>query len=66
MVKNHSKVLRKTIVHKEDASDVEMDSRFWDDVMDLYFSRGRESRSRQDDGLVFFVRKLVSNLLYCV
>ncbi|GFS44133.1 similar to CW7 [Actinidia rufa] len=59
MVKKHSKLLGKTIVDKEDASDVEMDSRFWHDVMDLYFVRGRESRGRQDDDLVFFVRKLI-------
>ena len=66
MVEKHSKLLGKTIVHKEDASDVEMDSRFWHGVMDLYFVRGRESRGRQDDDLVFFVRKLVSTLLYCI
>ncbi|PSS19700.1 Protein of unknown function DUF2045 protein [Actinidia chinensis var. chinensis] len=59
MVKKHSKLLGKTIVDKEDASDVEMDSRFWHGVMDLYFVRGRESRGRQDDDLVFFVRKLI-------
>ena len=66
MVKKHSKLLGKTIVDKEDAADVEMDSRFWHDAMDLYFVRGRESRGRQDDDLVFFVRKLVNTLLYCL
>lgn len=47
------------MVDEDDASDVEMDLRFWHDVMDLYFIRGRESRGRQDDDLVFFVRKMV-------
>ncbi|KAA8538274.1 hypothetical protein F0562_027903 [Nyssa sinensis] len=58
MVKKHSNLLGKTIVDVEDASDVEMDARFWHDVMDLYFIRGRESRARQDDDLIFFVRKM--------
>ena len=60
MVKKHSKLLGKTIVDKEDAADVEMDSHIWRDVMDLYFVLGRESRDRQGDDLVFFLRKLVS------
>ncbi|CAL5349008.1 hypothetical protein CsSME_00035744 [Camellia sinensis var. sinensis] len=58
MVKKHSKLLGKTNVDDEDASDVETDPRFWHDVMDLYFICGRESRGRQDDDLVFFVRKM--------
>lgn len=58
MVKKHSKFLEKTIVDEDDASDVEMDWRFWHDVMELYFLSGRESRGRQDDDLVFFVKKL--------
>ncbi|KAI8014479.1 Uncharacterized protein KIAA0930 [Camellia lanceoleosa] len=57
MVKKHSKLLGKTIVDEDDASDVEMEH-FWHDFMDLYFIRGRESRGRQDDDLVFFVRKM--------
>ncbi|KAJ7958287.1 putative CW7 protein [Quillaja saponaria] len=60
MVKKHSNLLGKTVVDEQDASDVEMDSRFWHDVFDLYFVRGKESRGRQDDDLVFFVRKLGS------
>lgn len=60
MVKKHSTLLGKTTVEEEDsASDVEMDSRFWHDVLDLYFIRGKESRRKQDDDLVFFVRKMV-------
>ncbi|KAF7830521.1 KIAA0930-like isoform B [Senna tora] len=58
MVKKHSNLLGKTIVEESDAPDVEMDMRFWHDVFDLYFVRGKESRGRQDDDLVFFVRKM--------
>ena len=62
MVKKHSNLLGKTTVDEQDASDVEMDGQFWHDVFDLYFVRGKESRGRQDDDLIFFVRKWVSNL----
>ncbi|KAF8377670.1 hypothetical protein HHK36_031054 [Tetracentron sinense] len=58
MVKKHSHLLGTTTVDEEDASDVEMDACFWHDVLDLYFICGRESRGRQDDDLVFFVRKM--------
>ncbi|KAH9756286.1 CW7 [Citrus sinensis] len=58
MVKKHSNLLGKTLVEEQDAVDVEMDSRFWHDVFDLYFIRGKESRGRQDDDLLFFVRKV--------
>ncbi|KAK9163630.1 hypothetical protein Syun_004532 [Stephania yunnanensis] len=58
MVKTHSKLLGKTIVDEEDSSDLEMDYRFWRDLFELYFIQGRESRDREDDDLVFFVRKL--------
>ncbi|XWS25488.1 hypothetical protein CRYUN_Cryun27aG0072200 [Craigia yunnanensis] len=57
MVKKHSNLLGKTTVDEQDASDVEMDGQFWHDVFDLYFVRGKESRGRQDDDLLFFVRK---------
>lgn len=57
MVKKHSSLLGKTAVDADDASDVEMDPRFWHDVLDMYFVRGKDSRGRQDDDLVFFVRK---------
>ncbi|OAY51039.1 uncharacterized protein KIAA0930 homolog isoform X2 [Manihot esculenta] len=52
MVKKHS-----TLLGKGSASDVEMDGPFWYDMLDLYFVRGKESRGRQDDDLVFFIRK---------
>lgn len=58
MVKKNSKMLGQTIVEDE-TSDVETDPRFWHGVMDVYFIRGRESRGRQEDDLVFFVKKLV-------
>lgn len=60
MVKKHSNLIGQTEVDEQDASDVEMDPRFWHDVMDLYFIRGKESRGRQDDDLVFFIRKVKS------
>lgn len=60
MVKKHSNLIGKTLVDEEDASDVEMDQKFWHDVLDLYFIGGREkSKEQQDDDLLFFVRKMV-------
>ncbi|XP_057532479.1 uncharacterized protein LOC130810432 [Amaranthus tricolor] len=58
MVKKHSNMLGKTIVDEQDASDVEMDQAFWHDILNLYFVQGKESRGRQDDDLIFFVRKM--------
>ncbi|XP_058783124.1 uncharacterized protein LOC131657779 [Vicia villosa] len=53
MVKKHSNLIGRTVVEdQEDAPDVEMDMKFWNDVFDLYFVRGKESRGRQDDDLV--------------
>ncbi|CAA2976637.1 Hypothetical predicted protein, partial [Olea europaea subsp. europaea] len=57
MVSKHSRLLGKTVTDEDDVSDVEMDSQFWHDIIDLYFGHGRESRGRQDDDLVFFVSK---------
>ncbi|RZC54730.1 hypothetical protein C5167_013593 [Papaver somniferum] len=57
-VREHSKFLGQTIVDEKDTSDVEADSRFWYDLLDKYFSSGVESRLRQDDDLIFFVKKL--------
>lgn len=64
MVKKHSKLLGKTTVDQEDGSDLEMDSSFWHDMMDLYFIRSREARGRQDDDMLFFVRKMVGCFFY--
>lgn len=64
MVKKHSNLLGKTIVDEEDGSDVEMDQRFWHDVLNLYFLCSKEARGRQDDDMLFFVRKMVACLFY--
>ncbi|XP_058081561.1 uncharacterized protein LOC131229577 isoform X2 [Magnolia sinica] len=56
MVRKHSNWLGKIENEEQDATDVEMDSRFWNEVLDLYFICGRESKGRQDDDLIFFVR----------
>ncbi|XP_073020767.1 uncharacterized protein [Primulina eburnea] len=58
MVRKHSKLIGKTVLDEEETTDVEMDSGFWRDVIDLYFVHGRVSRGRQDDDLIFFVRKM--------
>ncbi|KAM7266343.1 hypothetical protein ACFE04_004240 [Oxalis oulophora] len=67
MVKKHSTTLlgkEKNAVddddEREDAGDMGMDGGFWHDVFDLYFIRALESRSRQDDDMIFFVRKMGS------
>ncbi|GFQ06195.1 hypothetical protein PHJA_002763500 [Phtheirospermum japonicum] len=57
MVRKHSKLIGKTILdgdEDESSGDLEMDSGFWRDIIDLYFVRSRESRGREDDDLVFF------------
>ncbi|KAI3465240.1 hypothetical protein Pfo_021903 [Paulownia fortunei] len=61
MVRKHSKLIGKTILdddEDETLDDLEMDSGFWHDIIDLYFVRSRESRGREDDDLIFFVRKM--------
>ncbi|KAF9621130.1 hypothetical protein IFM89_016624 [Coptis chinensis] len=58
MVRKHSNLLGKTVVDEEDASDIEMDSHFWHDILDLYFIKNTESRRRQDDDLIFFIKKM--------
>lgn len=64
MVKKHSKLLGQTTVDQEDSSDVEMDPRFWHDVLNLYFLCSKEARGRQDDDMLFFVRKMVACFFY--
>ncbi|KAH6796149.1 hypothetical protein C2S51_037135, partial [Perilla frutescens var. frutescens] len=59
MVRKHSKLLGQTILNEGDSpDDLEMDSSFWHDIIDLYFVRSRESRGREDDDLIFFVKKM--------
>lgn len=59
MVKKHSNLLGDSVHDEQDASDVVMDNEFWHEVLDLYFIRGRVSKGREEDDLVFFVRKMV-------
>lgn len=48
MVKKHSHLIGWTVVDAEDdASDVGMDDRFWHEMLDLFFVRGRVSKRRK-------------------
>lgn len=59
MVRKHSKLIGKTILDEEETpGDLEMDTGFWHDIMDLYFVGSKESRGREDDDLLFFVKKM--------
>ncbi|KAI3738446.1 hypothetical protein L2E82_28478 [Cichorium intybus] len=57
-VKKHSTLIGKAIEDEEDTSHIDMNQKFWHDVMDLYFMGGRESKEQQDDDLLFFVTKM--------
>lgn len=60
MVKKHSHLIGWTVVDAEDdASDVGMDDKFWHEMLDLFFVRGRVSKRREEDDLVFFVNNMV-------
>ncbi|KAG6507651.1 hypothetical protein ZIOFF_033002 [Zingiber officinale] len=61
MVKKHSNLLGESVHDLLDASDVEMDDEFWHEVLDFYFIRGRVSKGRQEDDLLFFVRSTSMN-----
>ncbi|KAI7737192.1 hypothetical protein M8C21_009031 [Ambrosia artemisiifolia] len=58
MVKKHSSLIGKTVLDEQDASDVELDQKFWHDILDLYFIGGRDAKEQQDDDLLFFVKNL--------
>uniref|UniRef100_A0A0D9W2F8 Uncharacterized protein n=1 Tax=Leersia perrieri TaxID=77586 RepID=A0A0D9W2F8_9ORYZ len=59
MVKKHSHLIGGTVVGAEDiASDVGMDDKFWHEMLDLFFVRGRVSKRREEDDLVFFVNNM--------
>ncbi|KAL5230547.1 hypothetical protein ABZP36_029323 [Zizania latifolia] len=59
MVKKHSHLIKWTVVDAEDdASDVGMDDKFWNEMLDLFFVRGRVSKRREEDDLVFFVNNM--------
>ncbi|KAM0886465.1 hypothetical protein ACQ4PT_029672 [Festuca glaucescens] len=64
MVKKHSHLIGWTVVEAEDdPSDVEMDDEFWHAMLDLFFVRGRVSKSREEDDLVFFVNSMLEKLI---
>ncbi|KAL1546872.1 hypothetical protein AAHA92_23413 [Salvia divinorum] len=59
IIRKHSKSIGQTILGEEESQDdLEMDPSFWHSIVDLYFVRSRESRGREDDDLIFFVRKM--------
>ncbi|XP_057784926.1 uncharacterized protein LOC131010692 isoform X1 [Salvia miltiorrhiza] len=59
IIRKHSKSIGQTILDEEESQDdLEMDPSFWHNVIDSYFVRSRESRGREDDDLIFFVRKM--------
>ncbi|KAL1540309.1 hypothetical protein AAHA92_24679 [Salvia divinorum] len=61
IIRKHSKLIGQTVLDEEVAQDdLEMDPSFWHNVIDSYFVRSRESRGREDDDLLFFVRKMIS------
>ncbi|KAM3392708.1 hypothetical protein ACQJBY_013718 [Aegilops geniculata] len=63
MVKKHSHLIGWTVVEADDdPSDVEMDDKFWHEMLDLFFVRGRVSRSREEDDLVFFVNSTMQKM----
>ncbi|XP_068655216.1 uncharacterized protein [Aristolochia californica] len=62
MVRKHSTVLNEATFDEEDVSDVEMNSQFWHDMLDLYFIRGKQSKGREDDDLIFFVKSMLHGI----
>ncbi|XP_042018259.1 uncharacterized protein KIAA0930 homolog [Salvia splendens] len=61
IIRKHSKSIGQTTLDEEVAQDdLEMDPSFWHNIIDSYFVRSRESRGREDDDLLFFVRKMNS------
>lgn len=59
MVRKHSNLLGEAVVDEQDDSDIGMDARFWHEMLDLYFIRGRVSKGKEEDDLIFFVRNMV-------
>lgn len=56
MARKYSKLSSESTSDEQDASDTEMDERFWRELLDMYFIRGVVAKERQDDDLIFFVR----------
>lgn len=62
IIKKHSKSIGQTILDEEESGDdLEMDPSFWHNIIDSYFVCSKESRGREDDDLIFFVRKMVAS-----
>ncbi|KAL6511691.1 hypothetical protein OROGR_021288 [Orobanche gracilis] len=58
MVRKHSKLIKEGNDEDETLDDVEMDSLFWHDIINMFFVQSREARGHEDDDLIFFVRKV--------
>ncbi|KMZ56027.1 putative Cw7 protein [Zostera marina] len=57
IVRKHSDFLKQGMVDELDESDLEMDHKFWNEMLDLYFiSTAINSKGNQEDDLVFFVK----------
>ncbi|XP_031483775.1 uncharacterized protein LOC116253138 isoform X2 [Nymphaea colorata] len=56
IVRKHSNLLGQTVVDEQGSSDPEMDERFWHEMLDMYFIRGREPKGCHEDDLIFFVK----------
>lgn len=60
IVRKHSDFLKQGMVDELDESDLEMDHKFWNEMLDLYFiSTAINSKGNQEDDLVFFVKNTV-------
>lgn len=58
MVRRHSDFLKEGMIDEYDDCDVDMDGKFWHEMLDLYFIRSKESKGREEDDMVFFVRNM--------
>eukprot|EP01018_Ginkgo_biloba_P039993 Gb_20533 [translate_table: standard] len=57
IVRKHSTLLGQSVVDEKDVGNDELDMRFWREMLNMFFIQGMsESKSRQDDDLIFFVR----------
>lgn len=59
IVRKHSHLLGQSALDEKDDGDDEVDMRFWREMLDMFFIRGiSESKSHQDDDMIFFVRTI--------
>ena len=64
IVRKHSHLLGQSALDEKDDGDDEVDMRFWREMLDMFFIRGiSESKSHQDDDMIFFVRTIVCLVL---